>query len=56
MDPETIKKVSNDNVFNLKSDYLFIDYCLELDHPQYDGLRLNIEMKNFLLEVNIILK
>lgn len=54
MDPECIKKISRDNVFNLKENYLHIDYCLELDHPSYNGQRLSLEMRNFLTEVSIL--
>lgn len=53
MNPEFIKNVSRDSVFNLKTNHIFIDYCLELDHPEYNGPRLSEELKSFLIEVRI---
>lgn len=52
MAPEFIKKLSSENINNIERDYLVIDYCLEIEHSEYNGPRLKKSIRNFLLKVN----
>lgn len=52
MEPEFIKNLSKGNIDQLERDYMVIDYCLELEHPEYNGPRLKKSIRNYLVKVN----
>ena len=51
MKPEFVNKMARRDYYSLKSPYLVIDYCLELEHPEYNGPRLEKEALSTLLKV-----
>lgn len=56
MTPEFINKLSGGNIDSLERDYLIIDYCLDIEHPEYNGPRLKKSVRNYLLKVLTFLK
>ncbi|XP_014219342.1 uncharacterized protein LOC106647449 [Copidosoma floridanum] len=49
MDPEYTKRHFI-HEYRLISEYLKIDYCIEIEHPQYDGPRIQKDQINLLLK------
>ena len=52
MDPKYVDESSKGSAYNLNTQYLKIDYCLELDHPQYTGPRLRTDFLEYQKKVS----
>lgn len=53
MAQEFVNKSCDNNIHKLDREYLVLDYCIELDHPEYVGPRLRKDIQHYLLKVNI---
>ena len=54
MKPEFINKVCKNDIYKLDREYLMIDYCLEIEHPQYTGPRIRRDLLQFLIKVILL--
>ncbi|KAL7295185.1 hypothetical protein TKK_0011491 [Trichogramma kaykai] len=50
MDPDFVKKVAKDSYWTLNMHYLAIHYSLEIEHPEYDGPKLEEKALDILLK------
>lgn len=53
LDPDFVNKISDSNLYKLDRNYLDIDFCIELEYPEYNGPRLRKDVVNFLMKVKI---
>lgn len=52
MDPEFITALSKGDVYNLRYQYLQIDYFIEIEHPDYKGPRVSKDIMDILVKVS----
>ncbi|NP_001135929.1 FAST kinase domains 5-like [Nasonia vitripennis] len=50
MEPRFLNKLCDNNIHKLDREYLVLDYCIELEHPEYVGPRLRKDINHFLLK------
>ncbi|OXU28449.1 hypothetical protein TSAR_016739 [Trichomalopsis sarcophagae] len=50
LDPDFVNKTNNSNVYKLDHNYLDIDFCIEFEHPEYNGPRLRKDLVNHLMK------